>query len=178
MSKPNAKDKIIKTQTEKITNEQGDIKKETLTQTVVVESEPSYVKLYLNTLLAFKDLPKQMSPVLLEILNHMTFANSDAEHGGQLIILNSFAKKNIAKRLGIKVNTIDHALSKLSKSGVLKRLALGTYQANPHMFGRGEWLDIKSIRATFDFNERTVEADIEANDEAALLTLKNLFREL
>jgi len=46
----------------------------------------------------------------------------------------------------------------------VKRVGYGTYQANPSMFGRGEWTDIKSIRATFDFNTQTVEAEIKTGE--------------
>jgi len=137
----------------------------TTKERIIIEAEPSYIKLYLNTLLAFKDLPKQMSPLLLELLKLMTFADPEAEHGGQLILLNGYIKKAISERLNIKSNTIDHGLKKLSNSGILKRVGTGAYQANPSMFGRGEWNDIKRIRATFDFNAQTVEANIEASSE-------------
>jgi len=146
-------------------NKDGATIERTTKERIIVAQEPSYIKLYLNTLLAFKDLPKQMSPVLLELLKNMTFADPEAEHGGQLIPLNNFVKQQIINRLDIKMNTLDQAITKLTKSGIIKRVGYGTYQANPHMFGRGEWLDIKSIRATFDFNAGTVETDIEASSE-------------
>jgi hypothetical protein len=101
--------------------------------------------------------------LLIELLNYMV-ANPEADHGGQLIVLNTFVKEDIIERLEIKMNTLDHALSKLVKSGIIKRIGTGTYQGNPHMFGRGEWADIKAIRATFDFNEGTVQVDIQPNE--------------
>jgi hypothetical protein len=33
------------------------------------------------------------------------------------------------------------------------------------MFGRGEWINIKAIKAKFDFNGGTVDADIKLEEE-------------
>lgn len=164
MPKRLEKDKTIKLQTHTETNQDGLSKKHTKQEKIIVAQEPDYIKLYLNTLLTFKDLPKQMSPLLLELLKLMSYADPEADHGGQLIQLTGFSKKSIANRLNIKINTIDHGLLKLKRSGILKQLGPGAYQANPNMFGRGEWLDIKAIRAKFDFNAGTVEADIEPGE--------------
>jgi hypothetical protein len=164
MAKRNSKDKIVQIATNTETDN-GILKKSSRTEKVVVSKEPDYIKLYLNTLLVFKDLPKQMSPLLLELLKLMSYADPDSDHGGQLIQLTGFSKKSIATRLNIKINTIDHALVKLKKAGIIKQLGPGAFQANPHMFGRGEWLDIKAIRAKFDFNAGTVDADITISTE-------------
>jgi len=154
------KDKILTETT--TTTENNEAKKTTTTRKILLSQEPNYIKLYVNTLLAFRDLPKQMNATLIELLNLMTFANKEAKHGGQLIILNMFVKEEIIERLGIKMNTFKKSLTAFTKSGILKRIGNSTYQANPEMFGRGEWTDIKAIRATFDFNKQTVVADIES----------------
>ena len=165
MPKRNSEDIVVGMQTRHTTtNEHGEVTSETETNRIKVAQEPDYVKLYLNTILVFKDLPKQMNAVLHELLKLMTYADPDADHGGQLIMLNSYGKEQIVKRLKIKANTLDQHLTKLTKSGIIKRVGYGTYQANPNMFGRGDWLDIKAIKATFDFNTGTVEADIQTQD--------------
>jgi len=160
--------KLVHFDTVKTKDVNGKVTKEETTEKYLVPQEPDYIKLYINTLLTFKDLPKQMNPLLIELLKHMTYADPEADHGGQLIILNAFAKESIAKRLKLKMNTIDHGLTKFVKCGILKRIGTGTYQANPDMFGRGEWKDIKAIRATFDFNAGTVIADINGSDQLKL----------
>jgi predicted transcriptional regulator of viral defense system len=85
--------------------------------------------------------------------------------GGQLIIINRFVKEQIGKKLSIGINMIDKSLSALCKSQLLKRVGTGTYQVNPHVFGKGEWRDISAIRATFDFNTGEVEAEIIKQEE-------------
>jgi hypothetical protein len=159
------KDKVLHIETSTTTEKDGETKEKKTTRKILLEQEPNYIKLYVNTLLTFKDLPKQMNATLIELLNLMTFANKEAKHGGQLIILNMFVKEEIIERLDIKMNTFKKTLTALTKSGILKRIGNSTYQANPEMFGRGEWTDIKAIRATFDFNIGTVVADIEADLE-------------
>jgi hypothetical protein len=170
---PRTKDKITYSEkTRTLNHETGELTHEEKTNHVIISSEPSYVKLYLNTLLTFKNLPKTTTPVLMELLKYMTFAESSAKRGGQLIILNIFIKEQISKNLGIKINTLEHTISNLIKSGIIKRVGTGTYQANPHMFGKGEWKDISAIRATFDFNTGQVESEIErANRENPLHTM-------
>jgi hypothetical protein len=95
----------------------------------------------------------------------MTYASPQAKHGGQLIILNTFVKEEIIERINIKMNTLDQGLTRFVKSGILKRVGLSTYQANPEMFGRGEWADIKAICATFDFKAGTVTAEITTESD-------------
>lgn len=129
-------------------------------------AEPSYIKLYINTLLTFKELPKTLNPVLIEFLSYMSYADNSQQTGGQLIFINAFMKEEISRKLGnIKINTIDKALSNFVKSGIFKRIGTGTYQVNPNFFGKGEWKDISAIKATFDFNTGEVITDIKTNNE-------------
>ena len=44
-------------------------------------------------------------------------------------------------------------------------MAVATYQVNPNIFGKGDWTDIKNIRATFDFGSKEVIADIVKYEE-------------
>jgi len=159
MPKRQTKDKTIVTETN--TTVKGKTQTEISTRIFIAAQEPDYIKLYVDTLLTFKELPKQMNALLVELLNLMTFANKNCKHGGQLIILSKIVKEGICERLGIADSTFKNNLTKFTKSGILKSIGQSTFQANPNMFGRGTWSDIKSIRATFDFNTGTVEADIK-----------------
>jgi hypothetical protein len=165
MPKRETKDVIISRRTLETKNENGKTTQQQTNQKIKVAQEPDYIKLYLSTLLTFKDLPKQMSTLLLEVLKLMSYADPTCKHGGQLISLNAYNKKLLTTKLDIKMNTLDQNLTKFVKAGILKRVGYGTFQANPNMFGRGEWLDIKAIRATFDFNAQTVAAEIDGNEQ-------------
>ena len=103
---------------------------------------------------------KGLNPILLQFLSYMTYADSEASEGGQLIIINKYVKETIAKKLGLGIESVNKALTELTKSGIFRRVSSGTYQANPNLFGRGEWKDITNIRAVFDFAEQNINAEI------------------
>lgn len=122
--------------------------------------EPPFIKLYLDCLCNFKGLSKSLNPILIELLRYMTYANTAESTGGQVIYLNAALKKQIADNTGRTVKRIEQALTDFVKSGIFKRIATGTYQVNAELFGKGDWKDIKNIRATFDFGNGTIEAEI------------------
>jgi len=164
MAKTN--DKITyKTDIVTIDHETGEVLKEETATHIRISSEPNYIKLYINTLLAFKDLPKTLNPILLEFLTYMTYADIGSKRGGQIIMTNSYMKKNIAENLNLTLDSINKGLFKLEKAKIFKRIDLGTYQVNPHLFGKGEWKDIKAIRATFDFNNGEIKTDFQTEVE-------------
>lgn len=128
-------------------------------------AEPPFVKLYLDCLCDFKGLSKSLNPILLEFLKYMTYANIQENNGGQIIYLNAEMKRQIALATGKTVKRIEQAITDFVKTGVFKRIATGTYQVSANLFGKGEWKDIKNIRATFDFGSGEVVAEIIKEDE-------------
>ncbi len=127
--------------------------------------EPPFIKLYLDCLCDFKGLSKSLNPILLEFLKYMTYASTDDPNGGQVIYLNAALKKNIAIATGKTVKRIEQAITDFVKTGVFSRIATSTYQVNAALFGKGDWRDIKNIRATFDFGKGTVETEIIKGEE-------------
>lgn len=129
-------------------------------------SEPAFIKLYLDCLCDFKGLSKSLNPILLEFLKYMTYANIQENNGGQIIYLNAEMKRQIAIATGKTVKRVEQAITDFVKTGVFKRIATGTYQVNGNLFGKGDWKDIKNIRATFDFGKGEMQAEIiKKNDE-------------
>lgn len=168
MSKNTDKITLI-TNTKNIDYLTGEIVEEQEITHIKKSMEPNYIKLYLNTLLAFKELPKTLNPILMEFLKYMSYADTNEEHGGQIIYTNSVMKNSIAKKIGVKINTLEKALGTFVLSGLFKRIGLGTYQVNPYIFGKGDWKNISAIRANFDFNTGEIIAEIELdmNSESA-----------
>ena len=65
-----------------------------------------------------------------------------------------YIKEEICRECGYtNVRSLNNDLTKLVKGCIIKRLGTGTYQLNPHIFGKGEWKDIESIQATWDYND-------------------------
>lgn len=125
------------------------INEETVKEWIVPREEPDYVKLYFNAVLEFNEVSCANTPVLMALLRYMTYA--DDEEGGQIIYLNQALRKRICNKLEIKESTLKSNLSKLCKGNILKRLENNTYQANPFIFGKGDWASIKNVRASFDW---------------------------
>ena len=129
-------------------------------------SEPPFIKLYVDCLFTFKGLSKSLNPILMAMVRYMTYASTDDPNGGQIIYLNGQIKRNIAQETGKSVSRINQAIQQFIKADIFRRLAPSTFQVNAMLFGKGDWKDIKNIRAMFDFNENYVEADIiEADPE-------------
>lgn len=123
------------------------------------EKEPDYVKLYLRDIIALNDLPKGLDRVINVLLKTMSYDN--------MIILNSFVKKQMAEELGYgSVQVLNNNINKLVNSQILFRKGTGTYQVNALYFGRGHWNDIKEIRLKQSYSEngRNVEAEIVYKD--------------
>jgi hypothetical protein len=131
--------------------------------------EPPFIKIYLDCLCDFKGLSKSLNPILLEFLKYMTYANINDANGGQIIYLNAEMKRQIAIATDRTVKRVEQAITDFVKSGVFKRVATGTYQVNADLFGKGDWKDIKNIRATFDFGKGEVKTEIIKYDDSEIL---------
>ena len=129
------------------------------------QTEPEYVKLYIDCVLTVKGLRKGLNPIFLAFLPYMSYADINGQGGGQVIFVNKAMKDIIAQKLNLGIDSINKALSEFTKAGLFKRLTVGTYQVNPNIVGKGEWKDIKNIRATFDFGSKDIVADIVKAEE-------------
>jgi Firmicute plasmid replication protein (RepL) len=123
-------------------NTDGEILEELSTRKI--QNEPDYIKLYIEHITVLGELPKWVTPILMELLKYVNYENK--------IILNSSIKKMIATNLEIAYKTIDNTLVKLTKAEILIREDKGIYIANPHLFGRGKWENIRRIRATINYS--------------------------
>lgn len=142
--------------------------KEKKHQKARLPKEPPFVKVYLNLLSRFKDIQVSFNPILIELLKSTSFAHSYEELGGMILFLNKPLKNIIAKKCGVSLSRVDHAVTEFVKKGYMRRIELGMYQFNPYLFGIGEWKDILNIRATFDCGTGEVIAEIVKTEEQAM----------
>lgn len=156
--------KIKQSVTETVVDEQGNIKEKRANQTLDWGKEPPYVKMYLDTILYLKDLPKGYNAILLSFLKHMSYADSSDP---QVIYINQAMKKKIAKDLGVSLSRINNAITDLVKGEVFERIDIGAYRVNANLFGKGEWQDIARLRLniTFDSNGKTIMGTIEKKNK-------------
>lgn len=126
-------------------------------QTVQFAPEPNYIKLYLDCLGVFSGnvgLSVSLNEIFIEVLKLVSYADDD-----QLVTINGYVKNRIAEKTGKSIRRIDQALQLWVENNVLIRVARGTYQLNPYLFGRGDWRDVEGLRASLDFTKRTIETE-------------------
>lgn len=140
--------KVSRVITNKITDlSTGEITQEEKLIDAYVDKEPDYVKLYLKDIVALNDLPKGLDRVINVLLKTMSYDN--------MIILNSFIKKQMTEELGYKtVQVLNNNINKLVNAEILFRKGTGTYQVNALYFGRGHWNDIQEIRLQQRYSEK------------------------
>ena len=60
-------------------------------------------------------------------------------------------KQMIAKKLNISLHTVDKAVKMLKKNGLFIPFARGMYIADPNLFAKGKWSDIKNLRLVINY---------------------------
>ena len=142
----------------KVDAETGEVIESILSTTELfrrTDGEGNFVKLYITDLGKLNKLQHKTMLVLLELVKTMDYKNEVSVSIGK--------KKEICKDLEVynlingervlATNVIDQHITKLVKSGLLHRKDKGMYVANPNLFGKGKWQDIKAIRMQFSYNE-------------------------
>ena len=125
-----------------------------------IPNEPDYVKIYkyVNTLFAFKGIKQSLTPFIIEISNHMTYAKE-----GQIVNLNRTTKAMIAENMGVSAKRLDQVISELKNYDILRKIQNGVYSVNPYIVARGSWADIRQLQTHYDFatGEMTTVADVK-----------------
>ena len=158
----------INTITDKIT---GEVLAQTEEKEVncqrVGESEPDFIKLYINRLAKIQGLNNSQAGILFEIAKKMPWANDT----DQDIVLNAYIKEKIAQKLKLKLQYVNNSISNLVKQGMLIKMGSersAVYSINPLYIAKGKWEDIKKLQLKISFSPKDGEVvegvDIEKND--------------
>lgn len=152
----------VETTEQKVDRETGEILSESFQQTEFgyVDTEPQYIKIYLDCILRFKNLSSSLNPILVALCKHMHFADKN-----QIVFVNKYTKELICSDCGVKIKRVEQAIKQFTEAGILKRQARGVYIVNPYIISRGSWEDIKKLRATFDFMTGDIDIDVSVDIE-------------
>lgn len=116
-------------------------------ETYVIEREPEYIKMYISDIARLSDIPKGMDNILMAFIKNMGYNN--------VIPVYMPIKEMIARDLNISINYINKAIDTFHKKGVFIRAARGMYLADPKLFARGSWKDVRDLRLTIDYSGKT-----------------------
>jgi hypothetical protein len=145
-------------ETIEIDNETGEVVKVRNTKTAIVSTEPDFLKLYLSDIKRIFSLEKNVSLVLYSIILRMGYDNK--------FVSVKDTKELIAKDTGLKVETIDVAISKLKKESILIPISKSVYLVDPNLFARGKWNKLKDLRLCINYNldgTRTINSNMMQN---------------
>jgi len=147
-----------------VVNNSGQILQDEI-KTISFDREPDYIKLYLDDLTSLYKLQKTQHNVLYALLPYLNYRSE--------IVLTKVIKVNIAANIGVKPNTIEHTLVELCKNEILIKKGINYYLANPFLFAKGSWKDIKQIRATITWDKtgRKITTNFERKDTQQNLPL-------
>ena len=99
---------------------------------------------YLAAILQEKNVPEKFVPVLSGILSR-SYYNSDA--GCMEIVVNTYVKKEIAKKAGLKTpSPVGSGLNKFVDCNLLTCVENGVYRFHPAYFGSRLWAEVQEMR--------------------------------
>lgn len=141
-----AKKKISQVKITETADSNGEIKNtESSITSFTYETEPEYIKLYLNDIGKLNGLSPASNKVLLELIRGMSYNN--------VIPVYMPIKKMIANKLGISIHAVEKSVKEFYNKGLFVRAARGVYVADPNLFGKGKWNDIKKLRLTIEYGK-------------------------
>lgn len=136
---------IYSQETTRITDgETGEIKQTETVQKSYIENEPPFVKIYLDDICQLNRVPKSSQDVLHHLIKKL-------DYEGYITISKRY-REQICAALNIKNQTLSNKIQNLCKSGLITCVSRNEYEANPHFFGRGPWVDIYNKRRKGDFS--------------------------
>tara|TARA_B100000809_G_scaffold1247_1_gene1444 strand:- start:594 stop:1082 length:489 start_codon:yes stop_codon:yes gene_type:complete len=131
-------------QTTKLDMNSGELLEMETEETYIVEREPDYIKMYISDIARLSDIPKGMDKILYAFLRNMGYNN--------VIPVYMPIKKMIARDLDKSVSYINKCIDEFYKKGLFIRAARGLYIADPVLFARGSWKDVRDLRLTIDYS--------------------------
>lgn len=163
MSRPNTTKKLLKSQvTNTVDLATGEVKQSEELQEYSVQTEPAFVKLYLENIKMLYDLTVSNHKILNELLRICNY-------GGE-IILNSSVKKRICESLETSIGSFDNSLLKLKQQDIIRQEVRGIYYLNPELFGKGPWASVYQDRAKYKKIKMTIEFSGDKNAKKTVKT--------
>ncbi len=139
------KRKISKTEITKIIDQNGEIIIDNVkSQSFLIDREPDYVKLYIDDIARLKDIPSGMSKILFEIIKGINYNG--------IVMAYKPIKQIMCNNMGISMNYLNKCIDTFHKQGILIRYARGVYIADPNLFAKGSWNNIKNLRLIIEYH--------------------------
>lgn len=151
---------IVDSSTGEILRQEHAIKRKT-------SSEPDYIKVYYQAMMAVNEISEIPLDFLLALSAQIGFANGDRI----LFYNNKTTRRAISDYCEIGDNMTAKYIKRSVEKGILFTTEdRGTYEVNPWLIAKGKWEHIKELQANFQFVagrwERTITMDPEKEVQA------------
>ena len=125
---------MSKIESRTVISEHGEVLTEENIFTTKFQSEPDYVKLYLDDIGMLNDLPKKANTIMLQLAKRMNYDG--------VVFVTTSVKKIISKECGCTEQHIANSINMLIRKGIIRRSCRSEYLFNPIYFGKGGWAEI------------------------------------
>ena len=127
--------------------ETGELVNDVQKKIVKVPRTPDFVMLFTKHVTFLEQLGKTDNSVLFVILSHYVGQEN-------LLFLSPQVRKKIASELSLDISSVNKAIKNLIKKEVIGFDKDEFLRLNPHLFGKGNWEDIRKLRQelTFEFD--------------------------
>ncbi len=148
----------------------GEVVRDVQERTYLFDKEPEYIKIYVNTMLAFNGVDVSLAPYLIAFCRHMTYANSANREYRCTVRTDSLVREDVAETLHVSDRAVYSAIRKLVEAGIFIPLVIrgkkkrGIYFVNPWVVSKGEWKDINRLRSSFEFTTGSASAAMVDKD--------------
>lgn len=135
----------------------GKLKRVVSEQTSYAGREPDYIKVYTDCFLSFNHINMALSPYIVAFGKWMTFANFDNPDFRCTVRTGEVERKDVARCVGVSESMVKKMIAALVENEIFIPIYIkgkqkrGIYFVNPWVIAKGEWKDIKELRAQFEF---------------------------
>lgn len=127
--------------TEVANPETGEVKIAQKDNVVRMPTEPPYVKMYIEDLGNILGLTTGCKNLVYCLVHSMGYDG--------VVSITKGKREKFAESIGVKEGVIKNQITKLCKSGAIKRIATGDYEMNPNYFAKGDWPEIRKRQNDF-----------------------------
>ena len=116
--------------------------------------EPNFIKIYLDCMLSFTGVKHIPSDLLMQLCKYVTYANNKCKQ--MYVKISKMERDEIASELEISDSMVKRHIRNCIDSGILfKSQYRACFVVNPFLIAKGEWSNIKELRAEFNFTSGT-----------------------
>lgn len=127
----------------------GEVVSQSTNALKITSSEPLFVKVYYQAMLAITDIKEIPVDFLLALSSYISFSDNK---NAMFFCNNKLSRDYICGKCQIKQRMFLRYITRCIEKGILfKTDAKGIYEVNPWLIAKGKWENIRELQAKFEF---------------------------